>query len=83
MALNANDAKWFQSKRLRVLITAGLAVWLAVEIYWGDQFWAFLVGFALLYSLYNFFYAFPREEPKNGDTIESAPPPSGEDGPRS
>ncbi|MDB5472875.1 MAG: hypothetical protein JWP99_178 [Devosia sp.] len=83
MALNSSDANWFRSKRLRIAITAGLAIWLAVELYWGDQFWAFLVGFALLYSLYNFFYAFPKEQSKNGDPDQSAPPPPGEDGPRS
>ncbi|WP_108460118.1 hypothetical protein [Devosia naphthalenivorans] len=83
MALKSNDANWFRPMWRRVSITVFLAIWLAWEALWNqDQFWAFLVGAALLYSLYNFFYAFPKEEPKNGEPTEPAPPPPGEDGPR-
>ena len=83
MALNGNDANWFRPMWRRVSITVFLATWLAWEVLWNkDQFWAFLVGFALLYSLYNFFYAFPKEEPKNDQSAEPAPPPASEDGPR-
>ena len=84
MALKSNDANWFRPLWRRVSVTVFLAAWLAWELLWSkDQFWAFLVGAALLYSLYNFFYAFPKEEPQNGDTTEPAPPAPGEDGPRS
>ena len=61
-----------------------LALWLAWELLWThDQFWAFLVGAALLYSLYNFFYAFPKEEPKDGQQSEPSRAPDGNDGPGS
>ncbi len=84
MALKGNDANWFRPMWRRVSITVFLAIWLAWEVFWNqDQFWAFLVGFALLYSLYNFFYAFPKEEPKNDNPAESAPPSASDDGPRS
>ena len=59
-----------------------LTLWLAWELLWSkDMFWALLVGAALAYSLYNFFYAFPKEEPTN----EQIPPPDtpeGDDGSR-
>ena len=84
MALKGNDANWFRPMWRRVSITVFLAIWLTWEIVWNkDQFWALLVGFALLYSLYNFFYAFPKEELPNDNSAEIAPPPTGDDGPRS
>lgn len=84
MALKSNDANWFRPMWRRASITIFLAVWLAWEALWNkDEFWAFLVGAALLYSLYNFFYAFPKEEAKNGEPTQAAPAPSSEDGPGS
>ena len=82
MALKPNDVKWFKPIWRRVAVTAFLAVWCAWEWIWNQEpFWGVLVGAALAYSLYNFFYAFPKEEPAN----EQIPPPGetdGEDGPR-
>lgn len=84
MALNGNDANWFRPMWRRVSITVFLTGWLLWEILWNkDQFWAVLVGFAFLYSLFNFFYAFPKEEPKNDNPVQPSPPPASEDGPRS
>ena len=72
MALKQQDANWFRPLWRRVAVTGFLAVWLAWELLWNqDQFWALLVGAALAYSLYNFFYAFPKEEQAN----EQVPPP--------
>ena len=83
LALKSNDVNWFRPLWRRVALTVFLAVWLAWEVFWNkDQFWGFLVGAALLYSLYNFFYAFPKEEPSDEPT-QSPRPPEGEDGPRS
>ena len=80
--MKPNDANWFRPLWRRLSITVFLAIWLGWELIWTkDQFWALLVGAALAYSLYNFFYAFPKEEPAN----EQIPPPAapeGEDGPR-
>ena len=78
-----SEVKWFRPLWRRVAITGFLAVWTAWEILWNkDQFWGFLVGAALLYSLYNFFYAFPREKPADVDQPQPQSPPEGEDGPR-
>ena len=82
LALKTNDVNWFRPLWRRVGIAVFLTLWLAWELLWSkDQFWAFLVGAALVYSLYNFFYAFPKEEKPN----EQITPPTatdGEDGPR-
>lgn len=83
MAMKQNDLNWFRPLWRRVAVAVFLTGWLAWELFYThDSFWALLVGAALAYSLYNFFYAFPKEEPAN----EQIPPPSapeGEDGPRS
>ena len=83
MALKQNDINWFRPLWRRVAVAVFLALWLGFELIWSkDQFWALLVGAALAYTLYNFFYAFPKEEPVN----EQIPPPTepeGEDEPRS
>ena len=82
MALKQNDLNWFRPLWRRVAGVVFLAAWLAWELIWTrDSFWALLVGAALAYSLYNFFYAFPKE----GTTDEQIPPPppsESEDGPR-
>ena len=83
MALKQNDLTWFRPLWRRVAVALFLAAWLAWELLWSkDMFWALLVGAALAYSLYNFFYAFPKEEPADE---QNQPPsaPEGEDGPRS
>jgi hypothetical protein len=83
MALKQNDLNWFRPMWRRVAVVVFLSAWLVWELLWsGDMFWALLVGAALAYSLYNFFYAFPKEEPAN-EQIQSPHPPESEDGPRS
>lgn len=78
-----SDLKWFKPLWRRVAITGFLAVWCAWEwIFNQEPFWGVLVGAALLYSLYNFFYAFPKEEPLD-EQSQSARPPEGQDGPGS
>ena len=82
--MKENDVSWFRPLWRRVAVTAFLALWLAWELLWThDQFWALLVGAGLAYSLYNFFYAFPKQEPDNGDQSEPPRPSQGEDGPSS
>ncbi|KFC71051.1 hypothetical protein FF80_00770 [Devosia sp. LC5] len=81
--MKADDLKWFKPLWRRVAITGFLAVWCAWEwIFNQEPFWGVLVGAALLYSLYNFFYAFPKEETPNEQT-QSARPPEEQDGPGS
>jgi hypothetical protein len=78
MAMKPQDANWFRPLWRRVAVTVFLAVWLAWELLWNqDQLWALLVGAALAYSLYNFFFAFPKEEPAS----EQPPPARDSDGP--
>lgn len=62
MALKDNDLKWFKPMWRRVAVAVFLILWLGWELlYTKDMFWALLVGAALAYVAYNFFYAFPRE----------------------
>lgn len=82
MALKQNDLNWFRPLWRRVAIVVFLIAWLGWELLGsGDMFWASLVGAALVYSLYNFFYAFPKEEPTN-EQIQPPPAPEGDDGSR-
>jgi len=83
MALKPNDLNWFRPMWRRLGITIFLAAWLVWEAVWTkDTFWALMVGAALAYSLYNFFYAFPKEPTKDGEPSQPQSPPAGEDGPR-
>ena len=79
--MKANEVSWFRPLWRRVAVTVFLAIWCVWELLWTqDQFWAFLVGAALIYSLYNFFYAFPKEEPDNGNQSQPPQTPDGNDG---
>jgi hypothetical protein len=63
MALKENDLKWFKPLWRRVAVAVFLALWLLWELlYTQDMFWAFLVGAALAYVAWNFFYTFPKDE---------------------
>jgi len=78
LALKPNDASWFRPMWRRVAVTAFLAVWCAWEWGWNHEpFWGVLVGAALAYSLYNFFYAFPKEEAPGEQA--AVPPPAESD----
>lgn len=80
MALKQNDLNWFRPLWRRVAVVVFLAAWLAWELIWTrDSFWGLLVGAALAYSLYNFFYAFPKEGPAN-EQNQPPNPPEGNDG---
>lgn len=68
--LKQNDVTWFRPLWRRVAVTAFLAAWCIWEWINGDAFWSLLVTAALAYSLYTFFYAFPKEE---SETV--LPPP--------
>jgi len=79
--LKENDLSWFRPLWRRLAVSAFLVIWLIWELFWThDQFWAFLVGAALVYSFYTFFYAFPKEEPNNGQQSEPPRPPEGDSG---
>lgn len=79
--MKTNEVSWFRPLWRRLAVAVFLTIWLAWELLWTkDQFWAFLVGAALLYALYNFFYAFPKEDPTNGEQPQPPRPPEGNDG---
>ncbi|WP_297108269.1 DUF3329 domain-containing protein [uncultured Devosia sp.] len=72
MALKENDLKWFRPLWRRVAVAVFLLLWLGWELFFTrDSFWALLVGAALAYVAWNFFYAFPKEQP------DDALPPAG------
>ncbi|WIY54006.1 hypothetical protein O9Z70_05615 [Devosia sp. YIM 151766] len=76
MALKQNDLNWFRPLWRRVAVVLFLAAWLVWEVlFTGEQLWMILVGAALAYALYNFFYAFPKE---NSDGQIPPPRPSDE-----
>lgn len=68
MALKENDLRWFRPLWRRLALAAFLAIWLAWELFYTqDQLWALLVGAALAYVGWNFFYTFPKEQPANAE----------------
>ena len=78
MALRQNDLNWFRPLWRRIAVVIFLLAWLAWEAFWTKEtMWIVLVGLALAYSLYNFFYAFPKEEPN--DEIPAPGPSDGDD----
>jgi hypothetical protein len=80
LALKANDLNWFRPVWRRYAVTGFIAAWCVYEWFFTkDPFWGVLVGAALAYSIYNFFFAFPKEPPKN-ESIESPRETSGDDG---
>jgi len=63
MALKENDLTWFRPMWRRVAVAVFLTLWLGWELlFTQDMFWALLVGAALAYVAYNFFYAFPKAD---------------------
>jgi hypothetical protein len=74
MALQDNDLKWFRPLWRRVGLAILLAIWLGWELlFTRDMFWALLVGAALAYVGWNFFYSFP------GTKAEETVPPQRDD----
>ena len=75
--MKPNDIDWFRPLWRRVAVTGFLAIWCGWEWLWNKEpFWGVIVGAALIYSLYNFFYAFPKE-PSNGNDTQPPRPPQG------
>ncbi|ODT70863.1 MAG: hypothetical protein ABS75_10600 [Pelagibacterium sp. SCN 63-23] len=78
MALKENDISWFRPLWRRVAVAVFLVLWLGWELLVsGEMFWAALVGAALAYVAYNFFYAFPKEQAH--DALPPAGSADGED----
>ena len=78
MALKQNDANWFRPMWRRVLVTGIVAAWCLWEwVFTQDTFWGMLTGALLIYAVYSFFYAFPKEEPGNGNDTEPPRSPEG------
>ena len=74
MALKENDLRWFRPLWRRVALAVFLALWLAWELFYTqDQLWALLVGAALAYVGWNFFYNFPKEQPTNAELPPADP----------
>jgi len=69
--LKRGDVDWFRPIWRRVLVTGVVAVWCLWE--WAfnrDTFWGVVTTALLAYAVYNFFYAFPKEESGNGNDTE-------------
>lgn len=78
--MKQTDINWFRPLWRRTAVTGFIAAWCAWEWIWTkDTFWSVLVTAALAYAVYTFFYAFPKEEPSDGDKSQSARPPEGDD----
>jgi len=77
--LKESDVSWFRPLWRRIAVTGFLAVWCAWEWIWNQEpFWGVLVGAGLAYSIYNFFYAFPKEQPTDGNDTKPQGPPEGQ-----
>ena len=62
MALKENDLTWFKPMWRRVAVAVFLTLWLGWELlFTRDMFWALLVGAALAYVAWNFFYTYPKD----------------------
>ena len=71
--MKASELNWFRPLWKRLTVVIFLSIWLVWELFGTqDQFWAAMVGIVLAYSVYNFFYAFPKEAPKSEVQNDSA-----------
>jgi hypothetical protein len=62
--LNERDAQFFRPLWLRVLVTAGLAVWFGLEAFFShDQLWMTVTGLSFVYAVWAFFIRFPKGPP--------------------
>ena len=74
MALKDNDLNWFRPLWRRVAVAVFLGLWHGRELFFTrDMFWAVLVAAALAYVGWNFFYTFPKEEPKDAELPPAGP----------
>jgi hypothetical protein len=65
--VRSQDVTWFRPLWRRLAVIGFLVVWLAWELLWTqDRLWGVLVGAILAYSLYRFFYAFPKDDAADG-----------------
>jgi hypothetical protein len=72
-AMKASDVNWFRPLWRRVVVTGIVAVWSLWE--WlgtRDQLWGIVTIGLLLYCLYAFFYAFPKEDDDGGSGPSSS-----------
>ncbi len=67
--MNQRDTQFFRPLWIRVLVTAVVAVWCALEFVLGhDQLWIGITVIGVIYCVWNFFLRFPKDGP--------APPPA-------
>jgi hypothetical protein len=72
MALKENDLNWFKPLWRRVVVAVFLTLWLGWELFFTrDMFWAALVGAALAYVAWNFFWTFPKKDAAGVSAPES------------
>jgi hypothetical protein len=65
--MKASDVNWFRPLWRRVLVTGIVAAWCVWEWFFTrDQIWGIVTAGLLAYSLYSFFYAFPKEDGDGG-----------------
>jgi hypothetical protein len=75
--MNERDVKFFRPLWLRVLMTAIVAVWFAVETIFGhDGMWMTITGIGVVYCVWNFFLRFPKDVPAAAPPDAGQPPPS-------
>ena len=64
--MNERDTNFFRPLWIRLLVTAVVAVWFALEaILSHDQLWMGITAVGVVYCVWNFFLRFPRE-PQGG-----------------
>jgi hypothetical protein len=66
--MNERDAQFFRPLWLRVVVTAGLAVWFGAEaVFSQDQLWMTITGLAFVYAVWTFFIRFPKDPPPGSE----------------
>lgn len=61
--MRETDRQFFRPLWRRVLATAVVAVWCAIEWWYSDPFWGMLTGAVLAYCVWAFFLTFDGNEP--------------------
>ena len=75
--MNERDTKFFRPLWIRLLVTAVVVVWFALEaIFTHDGMWMVITGAGIAYCVWNFFLRFPKDVPVEAPPAAPAPPSS-------
>jgi hypothetical protein len=77
--MNERDTNFFRPLWIRLLVTAVVAVWFALEaILSHDQLWMGITAVGVVYCVWNFFLRFPKDAPAQAPEQPAAATPADE-----